>query len=58
MSRLTLPLLLLSLASCANSIVLKNPRTGEIAQCNGRWDNNAAPSCAAGYIADGWQRLN
>ena len=48
----------LLLAACQASIVLKNPKTGEIAQCNGKWDNNYAQTCAAGYLADGWQRLN
>ena len=58
MKRLLLATLLISLCSCTPSIVLKNPRTGELAQCNGKWDNNYASTCAVGYLADGWQRLN
>jgi uncharacterized protein YceK len=49
---------MLALSACSAVIVLKNPRNGEIAQCNGKWDNNYAQSCANGYLADGWQRIN
>jgi hypothetical protein len=58
MYKLILATVALSLGSCTAVIVLKNPRTGEIAQCNGKWDNNYAQSCANGYLADGWQRIN
>ena len=59
MSRLILATAtLLWLAACDSSIVLKNPKTGEIAQCNGRWDSNRASICAQGYLSDGWVRLN
>jgi len=51
-------------------IVMKNPATGETAQCQTNSgpsffpiaqtmiDNSAARSCAEGYKAAGWQRMN
>jgi hypothetical protein len=61
-----------ALAGCAQSelIVLKNPTTGEIKECSKNsgasffpiaqtmMDNTAARSCAAGYQAAGFVRLN
>ena len=65
-------LLLGTLASCVQSedVVLKNPTTGEIKECTRNsgasffpiaqtmMDNSAARSCAAGYEAAGWKRMN
>lgn len=66
-------LLGLGLAGCAgpNVVVMRNPKTGEIVQCHGqttgaslfplaqaRLDGQAAASCAQGYQAAGWRRMN
>lgn len=65
-------LLALLLAGCVERefIVLKNPQTGEIVQCNANsgaspfpiaqtmMDNSATRGCAAGYQAAGFQRMN
>jgi PBP1b-binding outer membrane lipoprotein LpoB len=62
----------LPLAGCVQSevIVLKNPQTGEIKECRGQSgssffpiaqtaiDNSAAESCARGYQAAGFIKLN
>jgi hypothetical protein len=64
--------LVAALAGCVSSEihVLKNPATGEIVRCERNSgpslfpivqtiaDNGAARSCADGYEAAGWQRLN
>lgn len=61
-----------SLCACVQSefIVLKNPATGEVKECKTNsgasffpiaqtmMDNTATRSCATGYQAAGWQRLN
>jgi hypothetical protein len=61
-----------SLVGCVPSevIVMKNPNTGEIVRCEKNsgasffpiaqtmMDNSAARSCAQGYQAAGWQRMN
>jgi hypothetical protein len=61
-----------ALAACAQAevIVLRNPATGEIRECSRTsgasffpiaqtmMDNSAARSCAAGYQAAGFGRLN
>jgi hypothetical protein len=71
-SAATTLLLALVLTGCVQSefFVLKNPTTGEIVQCHPdsgaslfpiaqtMMDNSAARSCAAGYQAAGWQRMN
>jgi hypothetical protein len=63
---------LATLMGCVQSevIVLKNPATGEIKECSKNSgssffpiaqtmaDNTAARSCAAGYQAAGFQRMN
>ncbi len=60
------------LVGCAQSemIILKNPATGEIKECSKNSgpsffpiaqtmiDNSAARSCAAGYQAAGFNRMN
>lgn len=60
------------LAACVQSedIVLKNPTTGEVRECKTNSgpsffpiaqtmiDNSSARSCAAGFQAAGWQRMN
>lgn len=60
------------LGGCVQSemIVLKNPATGEIKECNKNsgpsffpiaqtmMDNTAARSCAAGYVNAGFIRMN
>lgn len=62
----------LFLTGCVQSefIVMKNPTTGEVIPCHansgasnfpiaqGMMDNSATRSCAAGYQAAGWQRMN
>jgi hypothetical protein len=62
----------LPLAGCVQSedIVLKNPATGETRECKTNSgpsffpiaqtmiDNSSARSCAAGFQAAGWQRMN
>jgi hypothetical protein len=62
----------LFLAGCVQSedIVLKNPKTGEIHECKTdsgasffpiaqtMIDNSSARSCASGYEAAGWQKMN
>ena len=55
-------LLACSLSGCAPSqIELRDPRTGQTAQCQGdsrsRWNPEATETCARGYEAAGWQRL-
>jgi len=61
-----------ALAGCAQAevIILKNPKTGEIKECSRNSgptlfpiaqtmiDNSAARSCAAGYEAAGFVRMN
>ena len=54
----------------ADFIVMKHPTSGEIVQCHASsgssffpiaqtlMDNSATKSCAAGYQAAGWQRMN
>ncbi|MCQ8239765.1 hypothetical protein [Rhizosaccharibacter radicis] len=56
----------LMLTGCGPQIiVMKNPQTGKVAQCNGtgagrsRMANaDAASDCARGYEAAGWVRMN
>jgi hypothetical protein len=62
----------LILAGCARDVfVMKNPKTGEVVQCRGGAEgasffpiaqamanSSAAESCAKGYEAAGWQRMN
>ena len=64
--------LLVGLSGCveAQVIVLKNPTTGEVVRCQRNSgpsffriaqtmiDNSAARSCADGYQAAGWRRMN
>jgi len=59
-------------AGCAQSelIILRDPATGQVTRCEKNSgpsffpiaqtmiDNTAARSCAAGYEAAGWQRMN
>lgn len=53
----------MALAGCGPTmVVLKNPATGEVAQCKGdawaNWNPYAATeACAKGYEASGWQRM-
>ena len=68
----TAVVMVLPLCACVGSefIVLKDPATGEIVQCHANsgaspfpiaqtmMDNSATRSCAAGYQAAGWQRMN
>jgi hypothetical protein len=54
--------LALALASCSPStIALRDPHTGETAQCHGdaqsRWNPEATEDCARGYEASGWVRV-
>jgi hypothetical protein len=58
-----LVLLLPALARCGPTfIVMKNPETGAIAQCQGNGEPavaaRAAQQCAEGYQAAGWKRMN
>lgn len=53
----------LLLSSCSTMIVLKNPKTGEMAQCEAdpwaNWNVYAATeSCAKGYEKAGWKRMS
>lgn len=53
---------LLGLAGCGpTQVVLRDPKTGEMAQCKGdpwaNWNPYAATeACAKGYEAAGWKR--
>ena len=58
----TLALVLLALAGCAPSqIVLRDPQSGQTAQCQGdgaaQWNPQATEDCARAYEAVGWVRL-
>ena len=66
-----LALLALALSGCVEAIVvMKNPQTGEVAQCKAGGgpsmfpiiqasiDRSTADNCAAGYISAGWVRMN
>ena len=53
------------LAGCANPIILRNPETSEIAQCDtSSWSLGAFGqmmqncNCAKVYQAAGWERMN
>lgn len=52
----------LMLTGCAPTYVMKNPATGEVAQCSSNpWDwvpAHAAETCAVGYEKAGWVRMN
>ena len=55
-------LLACGLAACApTQIELRDPRTGQTAQCQGdarsRWNPEATETCARGYEAAGWERM-
>jgi len=64
--------LVLAVAGCTQSdiIILRDPATGQITRCEQNTgssffpiaqtmiNNTAARSCAAGYEAAGWQRMN
>jgi hypothetical protein len=57
-----LALVLLGLAGCAPSeIVLRDPRSGQTAQCHGdgssSWNPQATEDCARAYEAVGWVRV-
>jgi hypothetical protein len=61
-STATLIVLAFALASCAPAaIALRDPQTGETAQCHGdaqaRWNPEATEDCARGYEAAGWVRV-
>ena len=70
--RLAVLLPVLLLAGCVQSefIVLKDPKSGQIVQCHAdagnspypiaqtMMSNSATRSCAAGYEAAGFQRMN
>ena len=72
MLRLSLVVVAATLVGCVQSelIVLKNPATGEIKECSRNTgpspfpiaqtmiDNSSARSCAAGYQAAGFVRMN
>ena len=73
MVRITASLIvLLSLSGCVQSefVVLRNPITGEVKECRATSgasltpliqtaiDNSATRSCAAGYQAAGYTRMN
>jgi hypothetical protein len=73
MRKLLVLLSALALGGCVESqvIVLKNPANGAIIQCRAgttgasffpiiqtEIDNSSAQSCAKGYEAAGWQRMN
>jgi hypothetical protein len=60
-------------AGCVSSevIVMKDPKSGQVTQCGAtghgssffpiiqtKIDNTSAESCAKGYQAAGWQRMN
>ena len=50
------------LSGCApNQIALRDPTTGQMAQCQGdsrsRWNPEATETCARGYEAAGWVRV-
>jgi hypothetical protein len=61
------------LSGCVDSevFVMKDPKTGQVARCGStehgasffpiiqtKIDNTSAESCAKGYEAAGWQRMN
>jgi hypothetical protein len=52
----------LAACGCTPTIVMKNPQTGEVAQCRGDsmdWNpRHAATTCATGYAKAGWVRMN
>jgi hypothetical protein len=53
---------LLLLGACTANIVLKNPETGELAQCSteghyGYFAIKQAEQCATAYQKEGWKRL-
>jgi hypothetical protein len=70
--RLTALLLLIALAGCvpATVVILKDPGTGQVVRCDRASsvtlfpiaqtlsDNAGAESCARGYEAAGWKRMN
>jgi hypothetical protein len=72
MWRIVVAAQLVGLSGCveAQVIVMKNPATGEIVRCQRTsgssffpiaqtvLDNSSARSCADGYQAAGWQRMN
>ena len=66
-----LTILALALSGCVEAIVvMKNPKTSEVAQCRAGGgptmfpiiqaaiDRSTAENCAAGYIGAGWTRMN
>ena len=58
----TLVLLACGLSGCAPSqIALRDPTTGQLAQCHGdlhaRWNPQATEDCARAYEAVGWVRV-
>jgi hypothetical protein len=57
--------MLVGLAACGHAVVLQNPATGEMAQCNNEstlWGSVgqtlANDDCADAYELAGWRRLN
>jgi len=73
MRRMLVGFACLSLAACVGSevVVLRDPQTGQIKECKADGsrnsffpiaqamiDNSTSASCARGYEAAGWQRMN
>lgn len=53
-------LILMALAACGRTIVLRNPETGEMAQCTAAHGTGGIPEaerCADAYQSAGWVRL-
>jgi hypothetical protein len=67
MVKIILALTCVMLVGCApNLVVMKNPKTGQMAQCQGQASNvgfgipghQEAEGCAQAYQGEGWVRLN
>jgi hypothetical protein len=58
--------LVLAIAGCASPVVMRNPATGEMAQCEvppmSFWgaygQSRGIEQCAAAYERAGWERMN
>jgi hypothetical protein len=59
---LTIAALVLALAGCESTIVLRNPETGEMTQCTTAGNGSLLAArevelCAATYERAGWERM-
>ena len=62
---LVIAVVLAGLAGCSHAVLMQDPKSGQIAQCDhgasawGEWGEIIANDrCAADYERAGWQRLN